>query len=122
MLQVRVGTGHKQTPRFNAIVDSGSPYCMFHANVAEYLGTDVDKGIESKIGGISQGAGEPVYFHQVRLYVESDWMIDVTAGFVKRLSIAGILGRNGFFDSFKVMFDQSQVPAVMHVEKVHRPQ
>lgn len=107
LLNVRVGCNHKQTPRVPAVVDSGSQCCLFKTDVAEYLGIDVKKGIEDTIGGLSQGMREPVYYHKVRIYVESDWVVDVMAGFVKKLSVAGILGRNGFFENFKVRFDHS---------------
>ena len=118
MLNVRVGWRHKQTPRFPAVVDSGSPYCLFKASVGGYLGIDVANGIESTIYGISHGMSEPVYFHRVRVFVEADWVIDVMAGFVKKLSVAGILGRNGFFDHFKVNFDHSAIPPIVEVEKI----
>ena len=37
---------------------------------------------------------EPVFFHRVKIYIELDWIIEVTAGFCKKLAVAGILGRN----------------------------
>lgn len=122
MLNIRVAWNHKQTPRFPTVVDSGSPYCLFKAGVAEYLGISVSKGIEDTIYGISSGMSEPAFFHRVRIYVEADWIIDVMAGFVKKLSVAGVLGRNGFFDHFKVHFDQSVVPPILEVEKIERIQ
>ena len=74
------------------------------------------------MGGLSHGMREPVYYHEVKLYIESDWVIDITAGFIKRLSIAGILGRNGFFDNFKVKFDQSMTPSVLEIERIDKLQ
>ena len=94
----------------------------FKASVGEYLGMDVTKGIESMIYGLSQGMSDPVYFHKVRIFVEADWIIDVTAGFARKLAVAGILGRNGFFDHFKVHFDQSAVPPIVEIEKIERVQ
>ncbi len=74
------------------------------------------------MGGLSHGMREPVFYHQVKLYVESDWVIDITAGFIKKLSVAGILGRNGFFDNFKVGFDQSLTPPIVEIERIEKPQ
>ena len=122
LLNVRVGFNHKQTPRIPAIVDSGSQCCLFRAGLAEYLGIDLKKGIEGTMGGLSHGMREPVFYHHVKLYVESDWVIDITAGFIKKLSVAGILGRNGFFDNFKVGFDQSLTPPIVEIERIEKPQ
>jgi hypothetical protein len=65
---------------------------------------------------------EPVFYHKLRLYVESNWVIDITAGFVKKLSVAGILGRNGFFDNFKVRFDHSSHPPIFELERIEKIQ
>ena len=104
--------------RLDAVVDSGSPYCMFQAGVGEYIGIDVPKGVEHVIGGIISDPREPIYFHKVKLYVELDWVVEVMAGFVKKLAVTGILGRNGFFDSFTVLFDHSKHPPEMEVQKI----
>jgi hypothetical protein len=122
LLNVRVGFNHKQTPRIPAIVDSGSQCCLSKADLAEYLGIDLKGGLEGTMGGLSHGMREPVYYHDVKLYVESDWVIDITAGFIKKLSVAGLLGRNGFFDNFKVRFDQSMTPSILEIEKIEKPQ
>jgi hypothetical protein len=122
LLNVRVSWNHKQTPRIPAVVDSGSQCCLFRADIGEYLGIDVKNGIEDVIGGLSQGMREPVFYHKVKLYIESDWIIDVTAGFVKKLSVAGILGRNGFFDNFRARFDHSGVPPIVEIERIEKIQ
>ena len=107
-LRVRLANDkHPTSPRFPAVVDSGSPYCMLRAEFADLLGLDLESGAKSDIGGIIAGPKEPIWFHEVRLYVEADGVIDVTAGFVKKLGTTGILGRAGFFDNFHVHFDHS---------------
>jgi hypothetical protein len=122
MLHVRVGHNHKQTPRIQAIVDSGSPYCLFKSDVGQYLGIDIEKGIEAPISGISQGMQEPAFFHRVKIYVEADWVITVTAGFCKKLSVPALLGRNGFFDSFYIRFDHSANPPIFELSKIEKVQ
>lgn len=122
MLQVRVGHNHQRTPRIPAVVDSGSPWCLFQADVADYLGIKVESGVESVVSGITRTSPESVYFHPVQLYVESDWIISVMAGFCKKLAVAAILGRNGFFENFRVKFDQSVAPPMLEVEKIDRTQ
>src|ERR1700693_5402938 len=122
MLSVRVGHGHNQTPSFFAVVDSGSPWCLFKSDVAAILGIDWQKGIEESIGGITQTTPEPVYFHRVKIYVESDWIVDVMAGFCKKLAVTGILGRNGFFENFYVKFDHSLKPPELEINKIEKIQ
>lgn len=122
MLQVRVGYSHRKTPRMPAVVDSGSPWCVFQSDVGEYLGIDIEKGTEDTLSGITRGVPEPAYFHKVQIYVEENWIITVVAGFVKKLSVAAILGRNGFFDNFHVRFDHSASPPMLEIDKIERPQ
>lgn len=122
MLQVRISSHkHVTSPRFLAVVDSGSPFCMFKADFGRLIGIETEKGEADSIGGIITGTKEPIYFHKIRLYVEADWVIDVTAGFVKKLAVPGILGRNGFFDYFQVHFDHSEDPPVVEIKKIERP-
>ncbi len=118
---VRVGYRHARSPRFFPVVDSGSPYCMFKADLGRLIGLDVEKGIKHEIGGIIHGLTEPIYFHKVQIYVESDWVIEVMAGFVKKLAISGILGRNGFFSNFQVHFDHSGESPAFEISRIERP-
>ena len=106
------------TPRFRAVVDSGSPWCIFPTALGDYLGINVSKGIESTIGGILKGGKEPIYFHKIKMLVENNWSINVMAGFTKRLAVTGILGRDGFFDNFLVRFDHSIKPPHLEIEKI----
>jgi hypothetical protein len=123
MLLVRLGVGRQAaTPRFRAVVDSGSPFCIFKAGVAELLGIDVEKGEQDTIGGIIAGAREPIYFHNVNIYVEADWVVPVKAGFVRKLNTTGILGRIGFFDNFHVHFDHSVFPPVVEIKRIEKVQ
>jgi len=123
-LKVRVAKlkAHVQTMRFDVVVDSGSPCCLFKTDLADFLGIDLKSGEVDSMGGVVQGITEPVYFHKVRIFVESDWVIEVKAGFMKKLSVNGILGRNGFFDKFQVRFDHSVTPHQFEITKIERPQ
>jgi len=118
MLKVRVGARHQKTPRFDAIVDTGSPWCLFRADVGDYLGIDVKSGNSTTLGGISEGMEEPVFFHKEQIWVEESWLTEVEAGFVKKLRFTGILGRNGFFDNFLVRFDHTHNPPEFEIERI----
>ncbi len=105
-----------------AIVDSGSPYCLFRDDVAAAIGIrDITTGKPFEFGSVKRGITGTAYFHKIGLYVESDWKIDVLAGFSSTLSVAGLLGRYGFFDHFLVAFDHSGNPPVMEISKIDRP-
>jgi hypothetical protein len=123
MLPVRLGIHHQKTPRFQAVVDSGSGTCMFRTDIADYLKIDFQKANvgTAEIGGIIQGPKQTIYYCPVQLYVADNWVITITAGFLKKLAVAGILGRNGFFDNFKVSFDHMVTPPAFEIERTTHP-
>ena len=61
---------------------------------------------------------ESIYFHPIKIQVESSWNISVMAGFTRKLSFPAILGRNGFFDNFTVLFNHSTKPPEMEIERI----
>lgn len=68
VLKVRLGRPHDLwTPRFGAVVDSGSPPCMFPTAMADFLGIKATDGVETIVGGILKGTTEPIYFHSLKL-------------------------------------------------------
>jgi hypothetical protein len=121
-LDVRFLFHHRLTPPVKAIVDSGSPYCLFRAQIGEWIGLDITRGEEGQLGGIIGGVREPVYFHKVCLLIENNWRIEVVAGFMKNLGVAAILGRKGFFDSFRVTFDHSSQPPEVEITRIQTDQ
>ena len=111
---------HSTSKRFEAIVDSGSPWCLFHAQIGESIGIRVDTGQRGSLGGVLAGASSDVYFHQVKL-VFLGGMVDTIAGFSHDLSLAAILGRQGFFDNCTVSFDPSRSEfGELEVQRFHR--
>src|SRR5258708_9563990 len=103
-LKVRLGIKGISTPRFDSIVDSGCPYYLFRADLATLLKLDLETGILAPVSGLHGGTAE-TYFHKIKVCVESDWVFEVLAGFVRGCNFNGLLGRNGFFDNFLVTFD-----------------
>jgi hypothetical protein len=100
------------------VVDSGAPYCLFRADVADFLHIDLKKGPEGECGGVIGGPKDAVYFHNVDILIENNWTIKVYAGFMRKLSVAAILGRGGFFDKFQVCFDHSKSPSEFEITKI----
>jgi hypothetical protein len=67
MLRIRVAANHQQTPVLSAVVDSGSPFCIFRMDVANFLHVDLRSAPSSQIGGVIGGPKELIYFHNVIL-------------------------------------------------------
>ncbi|SRR6266496_1645764 len=121
-LRVRPAKGHVvfRQPIF-ALVDSGSPYCLFRADIAAAIGIrDITTGTPSEIGSVKKGMKQTCYFHKIKLYVE-EWVIEIMAGFCANLSVPALLGRYGFFDHFVITFDHSASPPMLEVTKIDRP-
>jgi hypothetical protein len=107
-----------KTKAFSAVVDSGSGPCLFHADALKPFHIKLESGIEGTLGGIGKVSPIPVFYHTVRILVGLDWVIEVQAGFSEQLAVAGILGRNGFFDSFRIVFDHSTHPPTIDISKL----
>jgi len=91
-----------RTKRFEAVIDSGASRCMFHASIGRSIGLEIEKGSVEESLGISGTCR--TYLHDISLYAPGG-IINIRAGFSDDLPIAGLLGMNGFFDHFKVVFD-----------------
>ena len=116
-LRVRVSANHQNTPSLPAVVDSGAPFCLFRADVADFLHLDLKKCPTGELGGIIGGPKDTVYFHRVNLIIENNWTISVVAGFMRKLGTQAILGRVGFFDLFDIKFDHSVTPPELEINK-----
>ena len=104
--------------RFEAIVDTGSDYCLFEARIGETIGMKIKSGPEGNLGGVIAGPIGKVYYHNVKLLVGAD-MVDIKAGFSWDITV-NLLGQVGFFDNFSVTFDPSPHPPCFEIQRVHR--
>ena len=118
-LNVSIIYNHAQTKRFEAMVDSGSPTCLFHANIGKAIGIKLAAGDEGPLGGVIGGASGKVYYHQIKLCLATH-MIDVVAGFSEGLSVGAILGRAGLFEHYKITFDPCNDPPGLELERFYR--
>jgi hypothetical protein len=118
---LRVSVGKKRTPLvtrvFEAMVDSGASDCIFQVAVAEAIGIKVESGTKKQRAGI--GGVQDVWIHPVQLHVGAE-LIDINAAFAKTLPVAGILGRIGFFEHFKITFDPTGNSPGMEIERVYK--
>jgi hypothetical protein len=106
------------TPLIPAVVDSGSPHCLFRLDVANFLHIDLTNAPKTSMGGVISDVKDDLLFHRIRIQVENNWTFEVVAGFMKKLSVPAILGRTGFFDRFQVTFDHSVSSPELEINKI----
>jgi len=90
---------------YRVLIDSGADYNIFHGVIGEILGLDVKTGKEENLGGIS-GHTLTVYFHFIDAEI-GGWEYKLYCGFSYDIPPYGygVVGQNGFFDTFIVKFD-----------------
>ncbi len=119
ILKVSIIVGHAVSKRFEAVVDSGSGVCLFHADIGKQLGLKLKDRERGDLGGVIGGSKSDVYYHKIKLKVMAD-IIPITAGFSEKLVVAAILGRHGFFEHYTVTFDPCSSRPGLTVERVHK--
>lgn len=101
-------------------MDTGSPDCLFHAGICRSIGIrNVENGIKTTLGGILSGPRAEVYFHKVAVRIAGE-QFEVTAGFSWEFSVAGILGRRGFFENFVVTIDATPSTPILDIQRIRR--
>ena len=118
ILSVQIIHNHAKSPRFEAIIDTGSDYCLFHASIGALIGIKIHDGAEGDLGGVIGGPRSKVYYHNVKLVVGTD-VVEIKAGFSWDLT-ENLLGYIGFFDSFIVTFDSSPTPPCFDLRRIQR--
>jgi hypothetical protein len=107
MININIKNGTRSLNTL-AMIDSGADTCLINSGWAEaLLFSDYRKEKHDRTQGIS---GKPldVYYHDLEYEING---LDGSKqrapfGFVQGLSESILLGRYGFFDRFKVTFDQ----------------
>lgn len=90
---------------------------MFPEALASAIGIRLESGKKQQRSGI--GGVQDVWVHPVLLYVGS-YILEINAAFAKTLPVAGLLGREGFFEHFKVIFDPSSDPPGLELERIYK--
>lgn len=94
-----------ESVRYPVLLDSGSDFCMFHAEIGDVLKIPVRSGKRLTFHGTS-GTPQHAFFHTIH-YELGGWEMACYAGFsydMKTLPY-GLLGQTGFFDQFRIEFD-----------------
>lgn len=89
---------------FEAYIDSGASYSIFHTDRAELLGIDYTKGKTAYLV-VGDGGLLEIYLHNIPVIFAGKEFI-ATIGFSKNLGSGfNLLGRKSFFDRFRICFD-----------------
>jgi len=98
-------------------VDSGASDCLFHIQFADRIGLDLTRAESGTMLGIS--GVRAVLFQKIVLHVAGE-ALTIRAGFCDGLPVPGLLGRKGFFDQFRLMFDPTSEPAGLEIERIRK--
>lgn len=91
------------------VADSGADYTIVSNEIAPLLGLDLEAGERTSFCGTS-GQQQDAYVHGLDIVIQNAdnsvrYAADVAFASLPR-SVAGLLGRVGFFDRFVVTFNQ----------------
>jgi len=105
IINIKVAAG-KEELQYAALIDSGADFCIFDAEIGEYLGLDIKSGYKEDFGGIQEKGGAEAFLHEVILNI-GGWDYKTIIGFSYDIAKHGfgILGQKGFFEHFIVKFD-----------------
>lgn len=86
------------------LVDSGASFSVFRAEVLEYLGIPLARGMRMSLEGI--GGRIVGYRHHIPAQVGATRFL-LTVVFSQELTVSfNLLGRDNFFHRFRVIFDE----------------
>ena len=92
---------------FDAYVDSGAGYSIFHTDVAAILGMEIEEGAENFVV-VGDGSKIKVYIHKLDIRLAGREFRAVI-GFSHRLGIGfNVLGQKDIFDEFRICFDRKE--------------
>lgn len=106
IVPIRIGYGQIELAgqHYQALVDSGADWCLFHADVGKLLGIPISQGERRNFVGVG-GKMSVCYFHPIRLLI-GPFVVNTKAAFTTALNFRyGLLGQSGFFDRFLVTFN-----------------
>lgn len=97
---------NKKELNYVALLDSGADFNIFHSEIAEVLDIDLSKLPKSTFGGINKGTQGIMQMTVIEIGVY-DYTFNAPVHFSPDISPDGygIVGQQGFFDKFKVLFN-----------------
>jgi len=89
---------------FDAYVDSGASYSVFHTDVARILSINLERGRKTYVT-VGDGSQIIVYLHKIEVLFAGEQFV-ATIGFSRNLGIGfNLIGMKDVFDRFKITFD-----------------
>ncbi|MBI3282938.1 hypothetical protein HYZ70_02575 [Candidatus Curtissbacteria bacterium] len=99
---------------FSALLDSGSDYNLFPAEVAIALGINLRKGIEKINEGIGRRRVKTYRHSGIKVFLEGH-SFETTIDFGEGISVP-LFGQQGFFDKFrKITFNRKEEEIVITI-------
>ncbi|OGK31340.1 hypothetical protein A3F29_02830 [Candidatus Roizmanbacteria bacterium RIFCSPHIGHO2_12_FULL_33_9] len=97
---------NKKELKYVALLDSGADFNIFHSELAEVLDIDLNKLSKNTFGGINKGTQGSSQMTVIEIGVD-DYTFDAPVYFSPDISLDGygIVGQQGFFDKFKILFN-----------------
>ena len=107
VIPIQLIHGEKRV-RYYTLIDSGADLCIFHAEIGELIGIEVESGKLLQFSGISRQQ-LTAYFHDIKIEV-GGYEFDCYVGFSRDIGNLpyGLLGQLGFFNLFDILFDYSK--------------
>ena len=97
--------GRRRWLYFNAFVDTGADYSVFHADVAAMLGIRLDSGEKISVT-VGDGDSMAIYLHTINVRF-ADYVFDARVAFSAELGAGfNLLGRASFFEKFQFCFNE----------------
>ena len=105
IIPIRIAFGDRAL-QYNALMDSGADFSIFHTEIGEVLGMDIERGNKLPFGGVQKAGTAAAYLHTITIGI-GGWNYQTTVGFSYDIAddSYGILGQRGFFDIFSVKFE-----------------
>lgn len=105
IIPLTLKSGNKKKDFF-ALVDSGATISIFRAEVADILGIEIEKGEQLYLGGV--GGHIKGYLHELPIEVAGKKFICPIV-FSREYAVSfSLLGRQGFFRQFKIIFEEKK--------------
>lgn len=126
---MRLFKGPDATPFTPILVDSGADYAMFDASIADQLGVQYQDGLETQTFGVGTEKpddpnAQPV---GVKCWVHEDFglalkdangnkaVISLRVAFTPNFMVAGLVGREYFFEAFRVTFEEAEHKLILEL-------
>ena len=92
--------------KYEGLLDSGSDFCLLHAEIGEFLKIPIIEGKQEQFGGIVDHQ-TTAYFHHVDITIQGNRYKNIPVGFSYDIAPHGfgILGHHKFFNLFKIILD-----------------